>query len=66
MFCPIRVGRMLVGWVSWAGTAGPTDLVYVMFFSIGWSLHPVVSAGKAVDYFSISLSSLLVTAKTSI
>lgn len=29
---PIRRGGTLVGWVWWAGTAEPADLVYVIFF----------------------------------
>lgn len=52
-FCPIRAGRTLVGWVSWAGTAEPADPSDVMFFSIGWSLHPDASlcGAKAEDFF---------------
>lgn len=43
VFCPIRAGGTPVGWVWWAGTAEPSDLVNSMYFSVGWSRHPVAS-----------------------
>ncbi|KAG7243606.1 hypothetical protein INR49_011163 [Caranx melampygus] len=57
MFCPIRAGGTLVGWVSWAGTAEPTALDGVMFFSVGWSRHPVASLrGRRRKFFSVFFS----------
>lgn len=59
MFYPIRAGRTLLGWVLWAGTAEPADLVRVMLFSVGWSLHPIAALrGRSRTVF-ISFSSTI-------
>lgn len=54
-----------MGLMGWHRRTNGSGLRYVFQYRVE-STSCRISAGKAVDYFSISLSSLLVTAKTSI